>query len=218
MQTHLSTGRSEINRRGFLRAIASGVPLACAAPSLVWGNSPPVPSLASVMHSIRARVDLRRRDRWAGEEPVWRRLRRVDAYSRITVHHAGCGVNFHTQEAEVAYDIESIRVGHLARRFGDIGYHFVVDRAGRVWEGRSLQYMGAHVSHENEQNIGLMLLGNFEEQQPASRQLEALASLTGVLRRRFGIAPRQVYGHRDLGHTLCPGRHLYGQVGRLRRA
>jgi hypothetical protein len=107
--------------------------------------------------------------------------------------------------------------GHQRRRFGDIGYHFILDRAGRVWEGRSMQFVGAHVSAENEENIGVMMLGNFEDQRPSDRQVDALRALTFALQGRYAVPATRVYGHRDLGHTLCPGHHLYGEVKALKQ-
>ena len=116
----------------------------------------------------------------------------------------------------VAYDLQAIQAGHLRRNYGDIGYHFVVDYAGCVWEGRSLEYEGAHVSHHNDGNIGVMLLGNFERQHPSERQLAGMRVLIAALQEDRRIARRRVYGHRDLGQSLCPGRHLYAHVVRLR--
>jgi N-acetyl-anhydromuramyl-L-alanine amidase AmpD len=85
----------------------------------------------------------------------------------------------------------------------------MLDYAGRVWEGRSLKYQGAHVSGQNPGNIGIVLLGNFEGQRPSAAQQANLTILVAELRSFFGISRRRVYGHRDLDSTLCPGRHLY---------
>lgn len=139
-------------------------------------------------------------------------------FSRLTIHHTGAGVNRHLSQDQVATDIEIIRGAHRHRLWGDIGYHFVIDRAGRVWEGRPLRYMGAHVAEANSENLGIVLLGNFEQQRPAPQQLVSMHKLTGALRTQLSIPGNRVYGHRDLGRTLCPGRFLYGTVGALRGA
>ena len=76
--------------------------------------------------------------------------------------------------------------------------------------------MGAHVSGENEENVGVMLLGNFEYQRPSTKQLDALQETISALRTLYGIGGQQLYGHRDLGSTLCPGRYLYGYVSGMK--
>ena len=97
-----------------------------------------------------------------------------------------------------------------------MGYHFVIDSVGRIWEARSLAYEGAHTSGQNEGNIGLMLLGNFEEQVPPAAQLQSLEHAVNRLRDRFRIKQHRVYGHRDLAQSLCPGKALYPLIKDLR--
>ena len=95
--------------------------------------------------------------------------------------------------------MEGVFASHTRRNYGDIGYHFVIDYAGTVWEGRSLAYEGAHVACQNERNIGVMLLGNFEEQAPSASQIATASRLLGLLQQRFRIKPHRIFGHRDLG-------------------
>lgn len=206
-------------RRRFMKSVLCSVPaFALAGPA---SAAPSVISALQVREHLAAmarQVELKRRFQWTGEPPRLDRLRAASAYSRLTVHHTGTSTNHHEDYVMVAADIENVMTGHRNRNFGDIGYHFIVDRAGRVWEGRSLQYIGAHVSAENEENIGIMLLGNFENQRPSLEQIQSLNKLTASLRTQFKIPRYRVYGHRDLGHTLCPGRYLYGYVGNMRNA
>jgi len=54
-----------------------------------------------------------------------------------------------------------------------------------------------------------MLLGNFELQNPSNVQKTVLIKLVTRIRRYHGIGRRQIYGHRDMDSTLCPGRNLY---------
>jgi len=107
-------------------------------------------------------------------------------------------------------------VTHTRRNYGDIGYHFVIDYTGTVWEGRSLAYEGAHVACQNERNIGVMVLGNFEDQAPSVSQVATVDLLIGLLQQRFRIKPHRIFGHRDLGHSVCPGKQLYTYVRQLR--
>ncbi len=166
---------------------------------------------------IKREMPLRLRHEWTAIPPNTFRLRLADdrGYNRITLHHAGTEVVRVTSERAVVRCLDGVLGGHLRRDFGDVGYHFIIDYAGRVWEGRSLAYWGAHVAGHNEENLGVVLLGNFEHQRPSAAQVKSMEHLVHVLRARYRIPSHEVYGHIDLGQTLCPGRYLYPQVQRL---
>lgn len=202
------------SRRRFLGGCALAAGGVAAAG---WRSDDPPSGRRIALDYFRRYVEILPRAAWTRSRPEPDRMHRADDFTRITIHHAGTQVNRHTRFAEVAHDIEDILTGHRRRHFGDLGYHFVVDRAGRVWEGRSLYFQGAHVARENHRNIGVMLLGNFERQAPSTEQLAAMERMTAALRRRFGIPAGRIFGHRDLGATLCPGTHLYGDVLALKR-
>jgi len=56
----------------------------------------------------------------------------------------------------------ALQKSHLNGNFADVGYHFAIDGYGKIYEGREIGYMGAHVSDANENAIGIVLMGNFE--------------------------------------------------------
>ena len=159
---------------------------------------------------------LMRRKAWASEMPRQWLLREGGFYDRVTIHHQGGRPSVSRIQNTVVSEIDAIYGGHRQLQYGDIAYHFIVDYSGRVWEGRSLAYEGAHVSHENDRNLGVLLLGNFEKQSPSSESIATASSLVKRLRVRFGIKKHRVYGHRDLGSSVCPGKHLYPHVVALR--
>jgi N-acetylmuramoyl-L-alanine amidase len=92
--------------------------------------------------------------------------------------------------------------------YADIGYHFVIDPAGRIFEGRKLYVRGAHTGGHNTGTVGIVLLGNFEEAQPTAAQLASLKALAAALAAEYGI--KWLAGHRDFqpDETVCPGRNL----------
>lgn len=145
------------------------------------------------------------------------RLARETTFTRLTVHHEGSSAFWATSQAESAARIRQIQNGHMGngRNMGDIGYHYVIDRAGRIWQGRSIEYRGAHVSGQNERNLGIVLLGNFEIQQPSGAQIVTLTRAIAHFRKLYRIGA--VYGHRDLGRTACPGKYLYSQLAAIKR-
>ena len=137
--------------------------------------------------------------------------------NRITVHHEGWDLVQFTDGASSAARLESIRNNHLERlHAGDIGYHFVIDRAGRIWAGRSLLLQGAHVRDHNEHNIGVMVLGNFNRQYPSKHQYGRLLGTLQQLMGQYQIGVDRVYTHRELGPTTCPGDILQVYMDRLR--
>lgn len=163
-------------------------------------------------------LDVKKRTDWTKRVPKPLILKPADGFDRITVHHSGGSVNESAKDADVIADIEGISAGHLTRGYGDIAYHFVIDRRGTIWEARSLAYEGAHVSGQNDKNIGIMLLGNYEEQTVSDKQKDALQGLLASLRKKFQIKQHRLFGHRDLGKSLCPGKNLYKYVVELKGA
>ncbi len=157
------------------------------------------------------------RSSWAKAGPIMKSLNPMGGVDRITVHHEGWKVVGFSDYATSAQAIEKDRRGHVEdRHWGDIGYHYIIDRGGRLWEGRSVRYQGAHVESQNEHNIGVMCLGNFETQLPSDAQLTTLRDTLTKLRRQYDVNPRRIYGHRDIGQSVCPGRNLYPRVAWLR--
>lgn len=134
--------------------------------------------------------------------------------SRITVHHDGTTAFTATSDAEAARRLESIRRSHLARTsrrgepWADIGYHFAVDPSGRVWECRPLGLQGAHVEDQNEHNLGVLVLGNYDKQSPTRAQTAALDAFIAAQMRQFGVPVQRVYTHQEIGKTACPGSSL----------
>jgi hypothetical protein len=161
-------------------------------------------------------MDILRRIDWTTVIPRRWLLRRAVEFERITVHHVGKTTNYDVSRSRVVRDLDGILTEHMDRNYGDIGYHFVIDYAGRLWEGRSLAYEGAHVSGHNERNIGIVVIGNFDMQRPSDEQLITVEQIVTVLREYYGISQKKVFGHRDLSPSACPGDNLYPAIMRLR--
>ncbi|WP_394241097.1 N-acetylmuramoyl-L-alanine amidase [Vibrio astriarenae] len=122
---------------------------------------------------------------------------------RITIHCSATPVT-------MAVDANVIRRWHLARGWSDIGYHWVVNRDGRIEAGRSMQRTGAHVRGHNHHNIGVCLVGGVSQQfTPENNftkaQWDALAQLIVVLSHCYNIPFAHIRGHRDYDAAkACP--------------
>ena len=97
------------------------------------------------------------------------------------------------------------------RGWKDIGYHFLIDRDGKVAPGRPVEKEGAHVMGHNTGTIGIALFGghgsaetdafaqNFTPEQDA-----ALRKLIADLRRQYPIISK-ISGHNEYAAKACPG-------------
>ncbi|MHC4944624.1 MAG: N-acetylmuramoyl-L-alanine amidase [Planctomycetota bacterium] len=139
---------------------------------------------------------------------------------RITVHHTADRCDQSDLDSSAAMILYYQKVHQDKKGWADIGYHFIIDRAGRVWEGRPISYQGAHAgnSEKNRGNIGVCLLGDFTEQQVNTSQKSALAGLLRELCRIYKLNPgTQIYTHKEMQTTECPGPQLHRVVEDFRR-
>jgi N-acetylmuramoyl-L-alanine amidase len=131
--------------------------------------------------------------------------------STIVIHHSAI------RNASPA-EIQSLHMD--GRGFADVAYHFLIDSAGTIYEGREINIRGAHVQGFNTGSVGIVLLGDFNEEQPSQAQLASLRALVDYLRYTYEI--RYLAGHKDYpgqspDGTECPGKNLYPLLSGLAR-
>jgi tetratricopeptide (TPR) repeat protein len=158
---------------------------------------------------------------WWNPRPVKANVDPMGKISCLTIHHTG-GPTFWGRSAEEAADeIRKIqRVHQNENRWADIGYHYIIDRMGRVWQGRPLSLQGAHAHGDaNRGNIGVVVLGNYLRQEITAEQLRSLRSLVGKLCATYQIPSSQIYTHAEIrqGYTDCPGPAITRVVEQIRR-
>lgn len=230
--------RFRVDRRTFLSTAAVGVLLGgCQSsvrisdlPSLPWGDAPPEPGNAGQVTggdavaapSTRSRLirGILPRSAWASKPPIEGRMVKMPEPIRyLTLHHTGSTRLVATDTASVRAYLNRVHEFHTSERmWGDIGYHFAIDPAGRVWQARSLSRQGAHVKHHNEHNIGIVMLGNYDEQRASEIQLRSLASFFKRLATHYRIPSSRIRSHQEWAPTACPGRYLQPRFAALRRA
>ncbi|OGR69370.1 MAG: hypothetical protein A2081_05670 [Elusimicrobia bacterium GWC2_61_19] len=131
----------------------------------------------------------------------------------FTLHHTQ-GNYPRTYEAAVS-EVQFVQDYHQhAKGWIDIGYHFLVDPAGNIFEGRPILAEGAHVVKHNPGNIGISILGNYHP--PVSNQFTPAAEASFVavgryLKDTYAVNVSSFYAHRDIGNTDCPGDDLYAK-------
>lgn len=180
------------------------------------------------------------REGWGADESL-RRYRPVyaDRVRFAVVHHTATSNDYGPEEADDV--VRAIYAYHVrSRGFDDIGYNFLIDRYGRVYEGRAggvtEPVVGAHAAGFNEGSVGVALIGHFQQTPPASAALDALDRLLawrldlahvdpesttveiagGGRTNRYEEGTRvelpRIIGHRTTGSTVCPGDLLFDHV------
>ncbi|MGW2639302.1 peptidoglycan recognition protein family protein [Streptomyces sp. NPDC001348] len=157
------------------------------------------------------------------------------------VHHTATGNNYRCSQAPSV--IRSIYRYHV-RSMGwrDIGYNFLIDKCGTIYEGRaggvSKAVRGAHTLGFNESSMGIAVIGAYGSSKPSSAAVKAVAGLTAWKLGLYGVNPRAktylksgggnlypkgknvrlnvISGHRDGYATDCPGKRLYAKLGSAR--
>lgn len=119
------------------------------------------------------------------------------------------GFVVHHSAASDTQTVKAIQSYHMdSNGWSDIGYNFLVDKAGKIYTGRGWLGIGAHAAGHNTATIGVCVIGDYRNRLPSAEALDAVAWLYQEANRRKGNR-LTVYGHRDLGSTTCPGGELY---------
>jgi len=119
-------------------------------------------------------------------------------WETITIHHS----------ASKDVSVDTIRQWHLKRGFVDVGYAWVIRQNGDLEYGRPMNRRGAHVKYHNYRNMGICVTGNFEKYPPWKAQYLSLKKLLNFLCFAFHIPKGNIYLHKDLANTVCPGKYF----------
>jgi flagellar hook assembly protein FlgD len=185
-----------------------------------------------------------RRSQWGADESIVRANPSYAVRLRLAVVHHTAGTNSYTaaQSAAIVRGIQRYHV--LSNGWNDIGYNFLVDKYGQVFEGRGggvgRNVVGAHAQGFNTGSVGVSVLGTYEGSRVSTAARSALVKLlawrldvghvdpvSALTFRSYGndrfpagtnVRLRAVSGHRDTGSTSCPGASLYAQLPRLAKS
>jgi hypothetical protein len=175
------------------------------------------------------------RSGWNADEKIVRAKPLLVTADKLAVVHHTAGSNTYTK-AQAPAIVRGIEVYHVkGNGWNDIGYNFLVDRFGNVYEGRrggiDKNVVGAHAEGFNTGSVGVALIGNFTAATPPKAMQEALVKLLawrldiahvdplstvvyssgGNLKFKAGklVTLRAISGHRDTGPSECPGTDAY---------
>jgi N-acetylmuramoyl-L-alanine amidase len=207
----------------------------------VWSPTGEAPQRTPALVSTPAILP---RSGWRASESIRRGAPQLARSLRFAVVHHTAGSNSYTK-AQAPAVVRAIQLYHVrGNGWNDIGYNFLVDKYGQVYEGRyggvERNVIGAHAQGFNTGSVGVALLGNYDR---AAMTEAARSALVRLLAWRLDVAHvdpltlltwpsggnpryptgvpvllRPISGHRDVGFTSCPGSIVYGQLGLLARA
>lgn len=201
-----TTSDAQLRREAFQNREPLPDPPDPIAPSPTYASSYPAPTTDSWAGNILPRST------WTSEPTITRLADPMRGVSRITIHHDGMSPFYATDQASAVHRLELIRRSHLGRGWADIGYHYVIDPSGRVYSARPVALQGAHVKYNNEHNLGIMVMGNYESQQPTSAAQATLASFLASRMSVHAVPAGRVQTHQEIRPTACPGRSLQAFV------
>ncbi|MFD8254375.1 peptidoglycan recognition protein family protein [Streptomyces werraensis] len=157
------------------------------------------------------------------------------------VHHTASGNNYSCSQApSLIRGFYRYHTKSLGWR--DIGYNFLVDKCGRIYEGRAggvaKPVKGAHTMGFNSRTTGIAVIGSYGSEKPSSKAVKAVARLTAWKLGLHGMNPKKktsltsgggnlyakgkkvkmkvISGHRDGFNTSCPGGKLYKKLSSVR--
>jgi hypothetical protein len=143
------------------------------------------------------------RAQWGADESMRTGTPEFAPLSKLVVHHTVT----QNDDPDPAATVRAVYAYHTqANGWNDIGYHFLVDAAGRIYEGRFARpyrpgeiptgedesgrgVVGAHAKGANVGSVGVALLGDFRSAEPTPAALDALVRLLGWKAARHGIDP-----------------------------
>ncbi|GAA2309797.1 N-acetylmuramoyl-L-alanine amidase [Streptomyces hawaiiensis] len=168
-------------------------------------------------------------------------LRYTKKVKAAFVHHTASGNKYRcSQVPSLIRGIYRYHVKSMGWR--DIGYNFLIDKCGKIYEGRAggvaKPVLGAHTLGFNSNSMGIAVLGSYGTKKPSKSAVKAIARLTAWKLGLYRVNPKGktylksagsnlyrkgkkvrlnvISGHRDGFQTECPGRKLYGKLGSAR--
>ena len=202
------------------------------------------PEIQDTADAALAMPDVYSRAQWGADENIrtWNPSY-ASTIRAATLHHTADSNNY--TAADVPDIMRSIYRYHtVSLKWGDIGYNVVVDKFGRLWEGRygglASTVVGAHAGGFNTGTFGVSMLGNYDTVNTTQPMVDAVAAIIAWKFSLYNVNPTgtttltssgggtsryaagqsvtlpTIFGHRDVGSTACPGQYGYARLGEIR--
>lgn len=147
--------------------------------------------------------------------------------SHLIIHHSATS-NTASDWAAVVRSFWDFHVN--GNGWSDIGYNWLVDPNGVVYEGRGDNILGAHFCGTNGKTVGTCVIGNFTSELPTETAVSKLVELYAwkacdrnldplgsAYHSSSGMTLNRISGHRDGCSTSCPGDLFYPTIPSVRQ-
>ncbi len=122
-------------------------------------------------------------------------------YRTVAIHHSYPIL----RDSGTMLDIQKLHMD--GQKWADIAYHYGIDGKGTIYAGRDIHVRGASVAGHNTGTIGVVVIGDFQQESPAGVQLDALQALINWLKAVYHLT--HLAGHYEFNpETVCPGMHM----------
>lgn len=225
-------------------AASPTVDLSQADIELIDSNQGPSPLKQSFKQKVRSLFGMEKRasartngvhiyarNDWGSPEPDGSPRWTPEYYEliRTFVHHTATA-----NDADPATTIRAIWHFHAnSNDWGDIGYNYLVDKFGNIYQGRYFDHAYAdamrqdvragHTLNNNQSTTGVAALGDFTSTTPSDAMINSIANIIAYKMAKYNINPAgdgpagiAVAGHRDALSTSCPGQMLYDRLPQIR--
>ena len=171
------------------------------------------------------------RSAWGAKKNTYCDSPRTGNETRGVVVHHTAGSNSYTK-SQSAGIVRAVQAYHMnGRDWCDIGYNFLVDKYGQIFEGRNggvdKAVRGAHAGDfsVNTYTMGVSMMGTFTSSEPTAATKDSMVKLIGwrlgtTFHPATGKYPvgsynlNRIAGHRDVVGTACPGAKAYAWLSR----
>ncbi|KAL5273975.1 hypothetical protein ACFFRR_000625 [Megaselia abdita] len=148
---------------------------------------------------------------WGGKAPKSRTNANKNL-GYVVIHHSA-GAYCSTMDA-CKTQMRNMQAYHMNDLgWADIGYNFGIGADGNIYEGRGFGLVGAHATNWNSKALGIMFIGNYNNNKPTAAQVSKAKELIAYGVSQGYLSSNYVlYGHRQVGSTECPGTNLYNEI------
>lgn len=225
---------------------AQGETLPSSNPASKLGTQNTTAALANAAPASSLKPKVITRAQWGANESWASPSSQNSELKAMFVHHTAGTNNYHNatqayQQVRGIYDYHA-----RSLKWGDIGYHFLIDKFGNVYEGRKGSIdslpVGAQAGGFNTDAIGVSVMGNYDVVAPSNASVEAVTKVLAWKAHQYGLkangttvltsraaagsSARYKYGtkvtvpvileHKTTNATACPGRYFSAKMSGIR--
>lgn len=154
------------------------------------------------------------RKKWKAKDPIGKvqghTIRSITIHHTATLQNEKLAIEKKMQNLQNFSQNESrLASGKLKPVWFDVPYHYYIASDGKIAEGREIKFVGdTNTEYDPKGHALIVLEGNFETEQPTSKQQESLQKLAVWLALKWKVSASEIKAHNDYAATACPGENL----------